>query len=255
MRNPVLPSLILVVLAAALYMLPDGALYGWRLSLRGAFARLHKPDDPRHDASNEVFSDHRDLLQILQQKEAEIADLNRRLRELHVAMETVEHEKIVSARVVRLGPDNSLDTFTIDVGSRDGVAAGQAVVTGQAVAGVVVRSEANASLVLSLSSQGCYISARLGEPGGSTDRPRILGAVRGTGAGGVAAVVFSSTTAAKEGWVAMTSGLEKSIPPGLILGTIAGRLTEGEESGTLEAELRPAADLDSLDFVTVLARE
>lgn len=255
MRNPVLPSFILLILAAALYMLPDGALYGWRLSLQGAFARLHKPPDPRHDASLQTFSEQRDFLDVLQQKETVIADLNRRLRELEVVMENVERQKIVSARVVRLGPDNSLDSFTIDVGTRDGIEAGQAVVAGYALAGVVVRAEANAAMVVSLSSPSCYVSARMGEPGGSSERPRILGAVRGTGGGGVAAVVFSTTTAAKEGWVAMTSGLEKSIPADLIIGTVSSRLSEGEESGTLEAELRPAADLDSLDFVSVLARE
>jgi cell shape-determining protein MreC len=76
--------------------------------------------------------------------------------------------------------------------------------------------------------------------------------VRGLGAGGVAAVVFSTATAAKDGWVAMTSGLEESVPEGLILGTLAGALAEGEENGTLEGRLRPAADLPSLDFVSVL---
>ena len=245
---------MLLLLAAALYMLPDGSLYGWRLSLRGAFARLHRPADPRHDAVGEVFSDCGDLIQVLHQKEAEIADMRRRLGELGVTMDRVEGMRIVAARVIRLGPDNTLDTFTIDVGTKNGVEAGQAVVVGQAVAGIVVKSEAEASLVLSLSSPGCYISARLGEPGGSSDRARLLCAVRGLGGGGVATVVFSTATAAKEGWVALTSGLEKSVPEGLVLGTLAGRLVEGEENGTLEGELRPAADLHSLDFVSVLCR-
>lgn len=255
MRIPLLPPLLLLVLAAALYMLPDGALYGWRLAVRGAIARLHRPPDPRPDAFGIVFSDEADLLLTLQQKEAEIADLKRRLRELGVTREHVEKMRIVAARVVRLGSDNSLDTFTIDAGTRDGVAAGQAVVVGQTIAGVVVRAEADASLVLSLASPGCYISARFGEPGGAADRPRILGAVRGTAGGGVAAVVFSSSTPAKEGWIAMSSGLEPSIPAGLVIGVLDGRFSEGEESGTLETELRPAADLDSLDFVAVLAEE
>ncbi len=243
---------MLLLLAAALYMLPDGALYAWRLSLRGAFARLHRPPDPRHDADQNVFSDRNDLVQLLHQKEAEAADMRRRLTELGVAAENVGDMGIVAARVVRLGPDNTLDTFTIDAGTRAGVSPGQAVVVGQAVAGIVVRSEAEAALVLSLASPGCYLSARLGEPGGSADRPRLLCAVRGLGAGNVAAVVFSTATAAKEGWVAMTSGLEPSVPEGLILGTLSGALAEGEENGTLEGTLRPAADVNSLDFVAVL---
>jgi rod shape-determining protein MreC len=245
---------MLLLLAAALYMLPDGSLYAWRLYVRGAFARLHKPPDPRQDADGKIFSDYGDLLQVLHQREAQIADMRRRLQEAGVTAEQVEGVNIVAARVVRLGPDNTLDTFTIDAGTRDGVEQGQAVVVGQAVAGIVVKSEADAALVLSLASPGCYISARLGEPGGSVDRPRVLGAVRGVGGGNVATVVFSTATAAKEGWVAMTSGLEQSVPEGLMLGTLAGSLVEGEENGTLEGALRPAADLRSLDFVSVLRR-
>lgn len=246
---------MLLLLAAALYMLPDGALYAWRLSLQGSIARLYRPADPRPDMSRDLYTEHRDLVMILHQQHAQLADMRRRLTEIGITTEHVDKVKIVAGRVIRLGPDNTLDTFTIDVGSVDGVAPGQACVVGQALVGVVVRTEANASLVVSLSSPGCYISARLGETQGPNDRPRLLCAVRGLGGGSVSTVVFSTATVAREGWIAMTSGLEASIPEGLILGTVAGRMAEGEENGTLEAELRPAADLSSLDFVTVLARE
>lgn len=255
MRNPVLPAVMLLLLAAALYFLPDGALYAWRLSLRGAVARLWRPPDPRHDAGGDVFTDHRDLLEILHQQHTRLADMRRRLAEIGVTREHVEKMKIIAGRVVRLGPSNSMDTFTIDAGSLDGVREGQACVVGQALAGIVVRVEANAALVLSLASPGCYISARLGETGGSIDRPRLLCGVRGAGAGVVSAVVYSTDTPAKEGWIAMSSGLEPEIPEGLLLGTVVGDMVEGEENGTMEAELRPATDLTSIDFVTILARE
>jgi cell shape-determining protein MreC len=244
-----------VLLSAALYCLPDGTLYSWRLSLRGTVARLWRPPDPRQDAAGHVVTDHRDLLDILHQQHARLADMRRRLAEIGVTGEHVENMKLIAGRVVRLGQGNSLDTFTIDVGTADGVLPGQACVVGQAVAGIVVRTEENASLVLNLASPGCYVSARLGEPGGSIDRPRLLCGVRGAGAGVVSSVIFSTDSPAKEGWIAMTSGLEPLIPEGLILGTVAGRMVEGEENGTLEAELRPATDLTSIDFVTVLARE
>lgn len=255
MRNPLLPPIMLLLLAAALYLLPDGSFYAWRLYLGGTFARLSRPPEPRPDASEATFFEPRDLLDILAQKDAEIADLNRRLREIGIARDKVARAKIIPSRVVRLGPDNNLDTFTIDTGSVDGVVAGQAVVVGQSLVGVVVKSEANAALVLSLSSTGCYISARLGEPEGSTARPRQLCAVRGAGGGRVRIIAFSSDVAAQEGWLAMTSGLEKAVPEGILVGTVAGRFEEGSENGTMEADLRPSVDLSSLDFVTVVSRE
>lgn len=255
MRNPLLAPLILLALAVGLYLLPDGAFHFWQLSLRGAFARLLKPPDPREDASLATFSDCRDALDLVARKDAEIADLHRRLASLGVTREEVPSMGIVPAKVIRLGPDNNLDSYTIDVGSRDGVAPGQAVVVGGALVGVVARSEADASLVLSLASTGCYISARLGAPEGSVGRPRLLGAARGDGGGDVRAVVYGGATAAKEGWLAITSGLEKEIPEGLLLGRLAGRFLSGREDGTLEAELRPAMELSDLDFVTVLIRK
>lgn len=246
---------MLLLLAAALYLLPDGAFHAWQLSLRGAFARLQKTPDPQPVPPGDAESFQRDLLDILAQKSAEVADLNRRLRELGVSGEAIDKVAVIPARVVRLGPDNNLDAFTIDAGSNDGVQPGQAVAVGRALVGVVVKCEARASLVLSLASQGCYISARLGEPEGTPGRPRTLAAVQGAGGGRVRVVLFSSDAAVKEGWLAMTSGLEKEIPEGMLLGQVAGRLVEGVESGTMEADLRPAVPLDSLDFVAVIARK
>lgn len=255
MRNPVFFPIMFLLLAIALYIMPDGSFYTWQLYLRGVFARLHRAPDPNPDATDGDFFRHRDLLDLILQKDAEIADLHRRLRDLAVTTESVDKVRITPARIVRLGPDNNLDIFTIDAGTEQMVAPGQAVVVGAALVGVVVKSEPNASLVLSLSSRGCYISARLGEPSGSLDRPRALAGVRGARAGTVRIITFSSDTGAREGWVAMTSGLEKQIPAGLVLGAVASSFVDGEESGTMEAELRPMTDLSSLDYVAVIAKE
>jgi cell shape-determining protein MreC len=241
-----------MLLAIALFLAPDGAFQAWRLRLRGAFARLEKPPDPRLDASRALYSTDRDLLDILAQKNAEIADLRRRLAELGVSRDALPKSSIIPARVIGLGPEDNLDSFTIDAGTLDGVAPGQAVVVGRALAGVVARSEPRASLVLSLSSPGCYISARLGEAEGSTERPRTLGALRGAGGGKIKAIIFFPESPAREGWLAMTSGLEKGIPAGLILGHLAERFSKGGESGTMEAELNPGTELGSLDFVAVV---
>ena len=255
MRNPLLSPLLLLFIAAALYLLPDGAFYSWRLWLRGVFIRLERPSDPREDVSEAASFLPRDLLDILAQRDVEIAELNRRLRELGVTREKAVNALVIPARVVRLGPNNNLDTFTIDAGSLAGVEVGQAVAVGQSIVGVIVRSEAEASMVLSLSSPGCYISARLGDPEISQDRPRILAAIQGVGGGRIKAIVFSSEEVAKDGWVAMTSGLEKDIPEGLLIGTLVERFAEGVESGTREAYLQPGTDLSSLDYVAVVAEK
>lgn len=255
MRNPILPFIMLLLLAVALYLLPDGSFTAWRLALQGALVRLYRPVQQDVSLITDPLANERDLLEVLQQKNAEIADMRRQLRDLGISGETVPSARIIPARLVQLGPANALDSFTLNVGSESGVEPGQAVVVGQSLVGVVVRAEENASLVLSLSSPGCYVSTRLSDPDDDSGRPRPISAVRGVGSGGVRAIVFSSSTDAAEGWLAMTSGLEASIPEGFIIGTVNSRFEEGLESGTLEAELRPAIDPSTLDYVVVVARE
>ena len=214
-----------------------------------------KPPETVIETPNDYTTHERDLINLLVQKDARIAELNRRLRDIGVTSEHVDKMRIVPVRVVQLGPNRDLDTYIIDAGSSLGVDVGQAVVVGQNLVGVVVKVEEHAAMILSLASRGCYLSARLGEPGEAIERPMLLCAVRGAGNGGVRVVIFSGDTAAKEGWTAITSGLEGMIPAGLIIGTMQGVLGEGEESGTFEAVLRVGSDLASLDYVTVLAKD
>ena len=256
MKVPFLPALILFALGVALFLLPDGSFHSWRLLLHGSVARLSRvPEGGEMDVHPAPpASIDNELLDRLRQKDAEIASLNQRLRDLGVSRAEVPEVSIIPSRVIMLGPDATLDTFTIDVGSADGVSSGDAVVVGEAVAGLVARVGERASLVLSLSSPGCYLSVRLG-PSGASLEDREVCAVQGAGRGRVRIILFSSGSAASPGWIAMTSGLEKAVPESLLVGTVAGAFFEGSEAGTLEAELKPRVDLNALDYVTVLARK
>lgn len=255
MKVPVLPALIFLALAVALYLLPDGAFHSWRQYLHGAVSRLESPPEGEDRGERADYSGVEDLLDRLRQKDAQIAALGQRLRDFGLARQAVEDVSIIQARIVQLGPNQTLDTFTIDAGEEHGVSAGDAVTVGQAVAGVVAQVGERSALVLSLSSPGCYLSVRLGPAEGADALNRELCAVQGSGRGGVKVVLFSSGSEASPGWVALTSGLEKGVPEGLVVGMVAGDFVEGEEAGTLEAELRPRADLNALDYVTVLARK
>ena len=253
MKTPLLPTLMLFALAAALYLAPDGAFHAWRLYLHGAFARLAKPADGSDSAERTGYPVDEEMRARLVQMNAEIASLHIRLRDFGESRDAVPAAGIVHGRVILLGPNGIADTYTIDVGGVDGVGVGDAVVVGQAIVGVVARCEPMASLVLSLSSPGCYLSVRLGPAESPGDSARELCAVQGLGGGGSKIVFFSTGSAAHPGWTALTSGLEKGIPEGLLVGTVAGELSEGVENGTLEADIRPYADLTSIDYVAVIS--
>lgn len=254
MKTPLIPTLMLLALAAALYLAPDGAFRTWRLYLHGSFARLFKPADGSDSDERVAYPVDRELRDRLVQLNAEIASLNARIRDLGLTREKIPETRIVPARIISLGPNATLDTYTINAGGDDGVRVGDAVVVGQAVAGVVTRCEPRASLVLSISSPGCYLSVRLGPAESPGLESRELCAVQGLGRDGVKIVLFSTGSVARPGWVAMTSGLEKGIPEGLLVGVVASDFSEGTENGTLEAELKPQLDLLTLDYVTVVKR-
>ncbi|MDR1612543.1 MAG: rod shape-determining protein MreC [Planctomycetota bacterium] len=255
MKTPLVPSLMLLALAAALCLLPDGAFRTWRLRLHGSLARLSRPDDGIAGPEAVARPVEEELIERLRQKDEEIAVLNRRLRELGQTREAFPALSIVPARIIALGPNSTLDSFTIDAGTSQGVKPGDAVVVGQALAGVVAQSEPGASLALSLSSPGCYLSARIGPRESSGIAARELGAAQGSGLGEIRAVVFSSGSDATTGWLATTSGLEDGIPEGILIGTVAGEFYEGRENGAVEAQLTPFVNLNGLDYVTVIGRQ
>ncbi|MDR0363353.1 MAG: hypothetical protein LBJ46_11835, partial [Planctomycetota bacterium] len=149
MKTPLVPSLMLLALAAALYFLPDGAFKTWRLWLHGSIARLSLVDSRESAVADPVAFD-AELLERLRQKDEELAILNRRLRDLGETREAFPALRIIPARIIALGPNSGFDSFTINAGTLHGVQAGDAVVVGQSLAGVVAQSEANAALVLSL---------------------------------------------------------------------------------------------------------
>lgn len=257
MRTLVLPPMMLLALALALYLLPDGALSTWRLALHGALARLSSDvdDTGASDALERIDID-RELTMRLAQKDAELADARRQLRDFGLTRETVPGIEIIPARVVGLGAYGQPGTFTVDIGLASGTRPGDAVVVGQVLVGVVAQVGASSSLVLSLSSPGCYISARV-SPTDAAAGPadRELCAVSGDGKGGTRVIAFGPGTSASEGWLILTSGLEAGVPEGLMIGEVGGGFSDGSESGTVEAPVKTAVDPAALDYVAVLKRK
>lgn len=255
MRTPVLPALLLLFLASCMYALPTGALHRARLWVAQPLARLWTDPAAEAAAPAPATDRERELYDLLIQNNAIIADLRQQLRTLGAAEQAVPGMRILQARVIRLSPEGTLDTFMIDAGTADGAAQGQAVVVGNALAGIIAHAEEHASLVQSVVSTGSYLPARFGAPPETVLVDRILGAVRGLGAGRAGAVIFSPSTPVGSGWVAQTTNLDPRVPEGLIIGTVRTAFEEGSENGTVEARLEPAADLQYLDWVAIVARQ
>lgn len=252
MKTPALPSLLLLALAAALYFLPDGFGKNIRLAVRGSVIRIFRESNRLPPGDDDRIPD---LLDRMAQKDAEIAKMRRELRDIGESRDKIPGMVLTPAEVIRLGPGSERDMITLDVGGDDNVTIGNAVVVGQALAGVVVEVDPRASLALLLSSTGCYIPARASSPSDPTGELRQdLCAVRGNGDGGVNVLVFSPDTGIQPGWIVFTSGLGGGLPEGLIIGEVLGAPTDGREPGVMEAPLKPRAPISSLDRVVVAGK-
>ena len=86
------------------------------------------------------------------------------------------NQEFVTANVIGVDESGFLRTITVDHGTRDGVAVGMPVVTGQGLVGRVIRVSANAARVMLVTEPSSAVSARL-------QTTRVEGTVRGQPAG------------------------------------------------------------------------
>ena len=246
-------ALVLVALstsAVALWLVPREAIWHCRLFLYDLWPRrqasaLFPRDTVR---AEEVASDLR--LRLLQ-KDAEINALRVRLRHIGELREAAPQLRFVSATVIGVGGARWGEIAIVDRGSRDGVAVGDAVAQGQALAGVVRRTGIHSAEVALLWSPCCLVAARLVS---ETSADGELWAVQGDGRGGVRAVCYSRFTKARQGAMLLTAEAAGAVPPQLLLGTITADPVEGAEPGTMEAPLQPAAELRTLDGMLIVQR-
>jgi rod shape-determining protein MreC len=159
--------------------------------------------------------------------------------------------KPVTGRVIARSPTVWQSTVTIDLGSGDGVRAGDPVIGDGALVGRIASAEHSSSQVMLLTDHASGVAAKV-LPGGAQGviRPDlgdpedlILDFIDST------RHLHNGQAVVTSGWRAQ--GLASLFPPGLPIGEVThASIAEQEASG--RAHLRPYADLVNLDLVQVL---
>ncbi len=252
MDRRTLPPLLLLLLAVILYLLPGHILARWRLGLYSLYVQAAESLHPEPEAPSLLPSGTdtaiQDLLDNLQQKDAEIARLRRQLRELKLTQKHLPTLRLQTASVLELGSQTHSDTVTIDQGWRDKVRDLDAVVKGQALVGTVARTGAKAAIVTLVSSPASLVSARIG-----TTREQC--SVIGNGHGRARAVFYHISVKARKGDTVLTSGLLGSTPAGLLVGRLLEDPREGTEPNTTEAQIQLHADLTVLEDLLLVRQQ
>lgn len=167
-----------------------------------------------------------------------------RLTSLLDYVQTARNQEFVTADVIGNDQTALLRTIIINRGTRDGIAAGMPVATGQGLVGRVIQVSANASRVLLISDPSSSVSARL-------QNTRDEGAVVGQTSGALLMEFIPLDSQLRDGELVITSGLGGNFPPDLVIGQVTNvRLAP---SGLYQiAQVRSLISLDTLEFVLVI---
>ena len=171
---------------------------------------------------------------------------NTRLRKLLEFKEATEQPS-VAARIVGKDPSLWFRSVVIDRGSRDGVAKGMPVVTGDGVVGQVFAVSPNFAKVLLAISPSSAIDVLL-------QKSRVRGILKGTGAQACSLEYVLKTADVQEGDQVVTAGYGGLFPTGVQVGVVS-KVLKQRRGMFLEIEVTPSVDFLTLEDVLVIQQE
>lgn len=215
-----------------------GATTGLTQTLRG------NPDNASLRQENE------DLKAQAAQLQKRIVDLQESQADLNLLSGLLNYARSVPdnhyAAANVIGRDSSpfLSFIIIDLGTDDGVARDQPVVTDNGLVGTVVAVTCCSARVRLITDPDSAVTARL-------QQSRDEGVAVGRFGGGLDLQYLSQQAQVKTGDLVLTSGLGGSYPEGIVLGTVSA--VQRQSFDVLQtASLTPGVDFNRLEIVLVI---
>ena len=206
----------------------------------------------RYDALEQTNEELRHRVSELEELEREYQDAIRekeRLEDLLGLAEERPEFTYTDAQVTRRTTSNWESNLTIDRGTGDGVAVNDCVIDQYGnLVGIVTEVGSNWSLVATVLDPSVELGGRVAR----TDDDAILeGNFTLMLEGQLKLSYLPEDTQLVSGDQVITSGLGGVYPAGLVVGEITGLFTEAD-GGSRYAQVKPAADLDSVRYVYVI---
>lgn len=186
-------------------------------------------------------------LALYQSELVELREVNsdyQRLSDLLRYTTSVRNQETVTGNVIAVDESGFLRTITVDRGTRDGVAIGMPVVTGQGLVGRVIRVSATASRVMLVTEPSSAVSARL-------ETTRVQGTVRGQPAGTLLMDMIPLDAQVQNGDLVLTSGLGGNFPPDIVIGQVTSVRLASTGLNQV-AQVRSLINFDTLEFVLIV---
>jgi rod shape-determining protein MreC len=153
--------------------------------------------------------------------------------------------RLLPARVLALGAGQGFEwTVTVDVGSRDGVRAGQTVTDGAGLVGRVLHADSASSVILLAADPGSGVGVR-------DLRNGEVGVASGRGPAGFSFAPLRPDATVKVGDHLATGPTgSTSYVSGIAVGTVTSVRTSAD--GTVRATVRPTASPTAVDLIAVI---
>jgi len=150
------------------------------------------------------------------------------------------------ANVIGKDLDKTRNTMIIDKGTKNGIAVGQPVITDAGVIiGKIFKVNKNNAVVLLINDDLSKVAAKI------QNQAKTIGMVEGEYGLGMKMNLIPQTEMIKEDDVVVTSGLEKGIPSGILIGQIE-RVIAAPEELFQEASVKSAVDFSKITLISII---
>lgn len=224
--------------------------YSWGGDIRGFFRSSGEKEDLRRKVEelekevNRLMAEKHELQAVKEENEKlrQYLDFSKDKDFFSVFAEVV-------STTLDLGSGESKRSILINRGSSDGVEEEAIVVNNEGVVvGKIKEVKNNVSRVELLTSEECKLAATV------ANENRVMGISRGEMGLTVVMEFIPQTEDIRTGDVVVTSGLERNIPPGLVIGKVTEVNNKSNEVWQ-SVNIEPLVDLDELTIVAVVIDE
>lgn len=175
------------------------------------------------------------------------------LRKLNELKTSYSQYSLINASIASRSMDSFNHSLTLDVGSADGVALDDAVISSTGLIGKIIEVDVNRSVVLLLTTEQSLnkVTVKI-----QVDAEKTAEAILEQYDPNQKAYVLSlldTSSTITEGMRVITSGLGGAFPSGLLVGTVTKVETLADAIG-LRIEVNPSADFYHIDYVAVVKR-
>lgn len=190
----------------------------------------------------------------LQNKNAlSVEDQNelQQLRDLFKLSEQYSDYDTVGARIISKDPSNWYSTFTIDIGSKDGIEVDMNVIGDGGLVGIVYEVGENYARVRSIIDDESNVGAQFAS---SSDKCMVKGSLQLINDGVLQVFNIHKDANVSDGDMIITSNSSSKFLPGILIGYVK-EIVDDSNNLTKSAYLTPVVDFAHLDIVLVIKQQ